>query len=292
MHRLLSFSTREYTPISFRDRYLYDTYDQITSYLTNKLPQQDLDRLLKPVMTSSGTIEWFGKDKIDYVRINELETSISDGIKTEFHDFIERTRVLIEPLKYKKDTDSNDWAELIGKLFDPESIILCGNNSGQWVMLWGWNFQNTEENRRPVIDRPPAVQPPVEPPIVQPPPVEPPIVQPPPVEPLFIHPPDPPVDTDPPGDSPFQLPVDPPVIDKSNNVGCLGRIVRILRWISYRFWGLFWLIIYTLLVIWLCRYCNRPNCDAYCEKLKETKKELKLLEERVRERCDTTYVRH
>ncbi len=135
-----------------------------------------------------------------------------------------------------------------------------------------------------MIDKPPLVKPPV-------PPYE---VDPPFVQPLTVVPPVPPYEVDPPFPlvPPGKIPVEPPVIDKSNNVGCLGRIVRILRWISYRFWGLFWLIIYTLLVIWLCRYCNRPNCDAYCEKLKETKKELKLLEERVRERCDSTYVRH
>ena len=93
-------------------------------------------------------------------------------------------------------------------------------------------------------------------------------------------------------EAPLVIPIEAPGPEKiQNRIGCFGRIKRWLRWISYRFWGLFWLLIYTLLIIWLCKYCDRPNCDAYCEKLKKTKEELKRLEERVRERCDTTYVK-
>ena len=35
----------------------------------------------------------------------------------------------------------------------------------------------------------------------------------------------------------------------------------------------------------------KPNCDDYCNEMKKTKKELERLEERVRERCDTSYIK-
>jgi len=234
-----------------------------------------------------------GVQEGEFTRITEADPNIANAVKQAFSSFISKAQELGNSLKSKRDSDNLEWGNLITELFKHERIILIVNSQGQWAMLWGWDFMSNDENKLPNLEpsrKPQAVnvigeneaageeKPNVDIPqtVTEPKPmnVEPVIVE----EPVIIEEPEPePIGTD--------------TIIYRERMGCLGRIKHLLRWISYRFWGLFWLLVYTLFIIWLCRYCGRPNCDAYCEKLKKTKKELIDLERRVRERCDTTYVK-
>ena len=70
-----------------------------------------------------------------------------------------------------------------------------------------------------------------------------------------------------------------------SKVGFFGYIKRFFRWISYRFWGLMMLIIYTLLVLCVCRYCCKKECPDNCSELEQTEQELIKIKERLNERC-------
>ena len=72
MNLLYSTYSNNYTPISFRDRYLYDTYEIIISFLRGKLSSQELDKLLKPVLNANGEIAWYGNMNGSFSKINEL----------------------------------------------------------------------------------------------------------------------------------------------------------------------------------------------------------------------------
>jgi hypothetical protein len=302
MNLLFSINSSNYKPISFRERYFYDFYEIVDSFLASKLDVEDKNRLLKPMIAAGGQINWYGNYEGVFKRLSECEPNIAEKVKSELNAFIEKTVELSTSLKNKRDADNAEWGNLIANLFQHDRIILIANDNSDWAILWGWDFMSNNENKLPKLE--PTyksetkieVEPSVDEQVVnkdntiesvttfaqkikskdadssQKPKevwqdeirqeVE--------DEPLFVA---------------------DPKVNYSERIGCLGRIKRLLRWISYRFWALFWLIIYTLLIIWLCRYCDRPNCDEYCEKLKKTKEELKDLEERVRERCDTTYVK-
>lgn len=293
MNKIFSLDTLDYVPVSFGNGYLFDAYESVITYLRGRVNQDDLDRMLKPVKSSGDNlINWYSTADGTYRRLQDLDENLSSKYKEGLHQFIDRMKRVYEPLLRSKDTDNKEWGQLLSTMFDPENLIVIGSDR-DWALLWGWNFKNREENKLPIISPVTkidddggtkaidhygnAVEGVGEIRELNPEPTPEP-------EPEPYPEPEPEPDPEP-------LPPEPiPLYDKSKNVGCIGRIVRILRWISYRFWGLFWLIIYTLLVLWLSRYCNRPNCDAYCQKLKETKKELELLEKRVKERCDTTYV--
>jgi hypothetical protein len=255
------------------------------------------------MLASGGQINWYGKYEGDFKRLNECNPNVSEKVKLEFNTFIEKTDELSTSLKNKRDADNTEWGNLIANLFQHDRIILIANEKSDWGILWGWDFMSNNENKLPKLE--PTYKP--EKIIEQEQPVVVPVVtdddeindvktKQPIVTTTNVDPtPNPEdiiedeVDEE---DKEDELPVGAePKIIYVERIGCLGRIKRLLRWISYRFWALFWLIIYTLLIIWLCRYCDRPNCEAYCEKLKKTKEELKDLEERVRERCDTTYVK-
>ena len=297
MNLLFSINSANYKPISFRERYFYDYYEIVDSFLTQKLAKEDKNRLLKPMLIDGGKINWYGNYEGEFKRLHDYDIKIADKVKFEFNDFIKRTSALSENLKYKQDVDNIEWSELISNLFQHERIILISNELGDWGVLWGWDFMSNNENKLPQLE--PTYKPDI---IENTPPLN-----------------DVEIDTSTSNsflnkntttesnsntstesqeieDSENGIPTDiksekTTKIYSVNRLGFFGTIKRWLRWISYRFWALFWLIIYTLLIIWLCKKCERPNCDAYCEKLKKTKKELLELEERVRERCDTTFVK-
>lgn len=301
MNLLFSINSSNYKPISFRERYFYDFYDIVDSFLATKLDPEDKNRLLKPMLVSGGQINWYGKYEGDFKRLNDCNTSVSEKVKFEFNAFIEKTDELSSSLKNKRDSDNSEWGNLIANLFQNDRIILIANDKSDWGILWGWDFMSNNENKLPKLE--PTYKPEI---IETEQPVEEPIdteetgvkevisnepkvtitgVDPTPKPENII------VDEIKEEEEVEPLGVNETKVIYAERIGFLGKIKRLLRWISYRFWALFWLIIYTLLIIWLCRYCDRPNCDAYCEKLKKTKEELKDLERRVRERCDTTYVK-
>jgi hypothetical protein len=296
MNQLFTINSSNYKPISFRERYFYDYYDIVHSFLRSKLSAEEIERLLKPMLATEGNIHWYGVQEGEFTRITEADPDISNAVKAEFNSFIAKAQELGNVLKSKRDSDNLEWGNLITELFRHERIILINNRHGEWAMLWGWDFMSNNENRLPTLE--PSRKPKQ-------------IIEEQEKEELIKEETNPSSSTNHNGANIPPIMHDPELMDDDESIieeveaeptgketivyrermGCLGRIRHWLRWISYRFWGLFWLLIYTLFIIWLCRYCDRPNCDAYCEKLKKTKKELMDLERRVRERCDTTYVK-
>ena len=297
MNLLFSINSANYKPISFRERYFYDYYEIVESFLTQKLAIEDKNRLLKPMLNDGGKINWYGNYEGEFKRLNDFDVKIADKVKLEFNDFIKRTSDLSDRLKYKQDVDNIEWGDLISNLFQHERIILITNNLGDWGILWGWDFMSNNENKLPQLE--PTYKPEVtettsheDADVITSAPLHNVLNNSATIESNLFASEEKIVTEETKEAIPIEIVTERNSKNYSGNrLGFFGTIKRWLRWISYRFWALFWLIIYTLLIIWLCRYCDRPNCDAYCEKLRKTKKELIDLEERVRERCDTTFVK-
>jgi len=298
MNKLFTLSSSEYDAISFRSKYLYQDFNAVRSVLFNEqLSQLYINQLLEPKLNGNN-IEWYGNYSGDFVRIVNLEESKINQIRKKFSVFKNQTDGIINKLSASKDKDSQEWGRYFVELFNPESIILLGNpNSDDWVMLWGFKFNTGMENLIPGGKDLLGPSKPKE-------------------DNDYVNviaggsdkidnttyntdndniddfdEIEPDVSSSKEEDEKETITAQPSVAAKRNKISFWGRIKRWLRWISYRFWGFFWLIIYTLLIIWLCKFCNKPNCDDYCIEMKKTKKELERLEERVRERCDTSYIK-
>ena len=299
MNKLYTIYSKNFLPISYQGEYLYETYDRITSFLGGKISEDEKKRLLKPILVGD-EIDWYGEFSGEFKRITDHSQLVAERVKSEFDEFIKKMSKISEELLIKKDEDNKEWGKLTNALFQHEKIILLINNGGEWAMLWGWDFQSNDENlipaASPLINEPSKIGDENENSIN-----------------VSIDGNTRPIitgtgqdtlgtntsngstsdnnDNEEDEEEDFEQ---NPIIKESlkSRVGCLGRIKRFFRWVSYRFWGLFWFIIYTLLIIWLCHYCNKPNCDVCCDKLDEAEKELNKLNERVRDRCDTTYQRN
>jgi hypothetical protein len=290
MEHVYTLNRGDYAPISFQNgNYFYESFDRISSYLRDKISATDLDRLLKPIIESDNTIKWYANKAANYQRLSELPNQLNNNILTEFHSFLKRTQAIYGPLKSNSDVDKKEWGKMIEELFQPEKIILLGNSNGEWAMLWGWDFRNKEENKLPILDKNEVSETPVAPPIVVPE-ISNPISD-------DVHQISSSTNKQTIIDAVSDRIIDassdtsqrPPISDApvAGRIGFWGRIKRFLRWVSYRFWGLFWLIIYTLLIILLCRYFFTPDCDDCCRQLENTVNELKRLEEAVKIKCDS-----
>ena len=293
MEHVYTLNRGDYAPISFQNgNYFYESFDRISSYLRDKIGTADLDRLLKPIIENDNTIKWYANKAANYQRLSELPNQLNNKILNEFHSFLKRTQAIYGPLKSNSDLDKKEWGKMIEELFQPEKIILLGNSEGEWAMLWGWDFRNKEENKLPILDKNEVKEAPVVPPIV--------------VPDISIPISDEGRQTSSSAEKKTIIDTESdrinlvstesaqgaPISDApvAGRIGFWGRIKRFLRWVSYRFWGLFWLIIYTLLIILLCRYFFTPDCDDCCRQLENTVNELKRLEEAVKIKCDSTRI--
>jgi hypothetical protein len=291
MVHVFTLNRSDYAPLSFENgSYFYESFVTISSYLSDKLSSTDLNRLLKPQIEDGTHVKWYAKKQANFKRISELPSETKDSILKEYHSFLERVEEIKRALKSKPMAEQREWHKMLEELFQPEKIILIGTNEGEWAMLWGWDFRNQEENKLPILAKNEKPQPPPILPLPIPDVVLPPTPQNEPGKRNVL-----PTNTD----DPSPIKVSPAVGPSTNkvyeaplarNVGCFGRIIRFFRWISYRFWALFWLIIYTLLIILLCRYFFTPDCDECCRQLDQTVKELNRLEEAVKTKCDSTRI--
>ena len=253
MKKLFSLDRSQYEAISFRSKYLYQDFDAVRSMLRNqKLNPEFINHLLEPKINGDN-IDWYGDFDGPFLRLTELDDMFANKIRQNFSLLKSNVDSIISQLNRSKDNDSKEWGGYFVALFNLEYIILLGNpQSGEWAILWGFKFNSGNENLYqgggdlivPTYDN--AIFEPIETQVPVDGNIE--------ISPQSISYGN--VDdvigkeTIKQSSSNHSITsVHNDVIKHKTPIGCLGRIKRWLRWISYRFWGLFWLIIYTLMII-------------------------------------------
>tara|TARA_B110000285_G_scaffold235285_1_gene316074 strand:+ start:6893 stop:7732 length:840 start_codon:yes stop_codon:yes gene_type:complete len=271
---IFTISTKEFEPISFRGNYLHDNYDNLISFL--KINSEfDIVRLAKPVQKDENSFDFYAEFNNPLKRISEFNKETQDIILKSYFLYLEKMDSLAESLINSKVKDKQDWGEILKCIFNrSDNIIVTDGND--WTLIWGWSFRNKDENYIPLVSK---------------------------------H-----ENSDTRNNSVFESTEtlkneiinendfhdnDDLVEDREKqysdtkdrssslreNIGLLGYFKRFFRWISFRFWGLMLLIVYTLIIICLCHYCSADSCQNDCSKLDETEKELLLIKEHLRKRC-------
>lgn len=275
MRNIYTISTKEFQPISFGGNYLHDNYDNLVSFLKIKL-KGEKSRLAKPIQKDDKSFDFFGDFKKPLKRISTFEKSIQDEILKSYNDYITNIENISSRLSRSKNKDEQDWGEILNCVFNRDDNIIISDGQ-DWILVWGWSFRNKDENYVPLTTIPVKSQ------DIN-------SETPSPVKPI------PPIpvteeiqseveseDEEDIEDEDIEGEVDE--TSKKSKVGFFGYIKRFFRWISYRFWGLMMLIIYTLLVLCICRYCCKKECPDNCSELEQTEQELIKIKERLNERC-------
>ena len=240
-----------YSPRSADGKYLYDQYERITQFLAPKFGRLDLKRISKPVLESNQVI-WQADFPDSMLELNTFDLDIQSRVETEFVNWSKRIFQQVRLLQSGQD-ENKKWANLLKEAFREENIRLVSDGN-DWALIWGWEFRNklatVSSGWESEVSKESAGH------------------------------------TD--GTDFGASPISPPPLPRSRKrLGFWASLRRLLRWLSYRFWGLMMLIVYTLLVIFLTRKCSVSK-DPNCDKFHQIENELKELEGRIKERCQDT----
>ena len=273
MRNIFSISTKEFQPISYGGNYLHDNYDNLVSFLKLKF-KDEKQRLAKPIQKDEKSFDFFGDFKKPLKRISTFDKSIQDEILLSYNEYLEKVGSLSKRLIRSNNKDEQDWGEILKCVFNRDDNIVISDGQ-DWILVWGWSFRNKEENYIPLTTIPEKPEEINTESITTGTLITPLSVQ----EELA------------PEENPVEeveeeaIEEQPIENSKKSKVGFFGYIKRFFRWISYRFWGLMMLIIYTLLILCICRYCCDKECPDNCSELKKTEQELIKIKERLNERC-------
>lgn len=278
MRRIYTISTKEFLPISYQGNYLHNNYDNLVSFLKIKL-KNEKNRLAKPIQKDDKSFDFFGDFISPLKRITTFEQSKQDELLISYNDYLSKVESISNSLIRSKNKDEQDWGQILKCVFNRDDNIIISDGN-DWVLVWGWSFRNKAENYIPLTTIPEKT---------------------PEAENTTISPAPPTSNYEAPTQqAPFSEDIDEEdeelineelineesiETNKKSKVGFFGYIKRFFRWISYRFWGLMMLIIYTLLILCICRYCCEKECPDNCSELKKTEQELIKIKERLNERC-------
>lgn len=148
MNRIYTFSTKEFQPISFKDVYLYDCFGSIYQFLkSNKFSAEEIIRLAKPELKANSAIEWYANFNGEFKSIDRFDSAIKKKVVDEYGKLNDKVDRFCAQLKRMNTPDGKEWYELLTAVFDAKNVLLVSNGS-DWVVIWGWRFNSLNVNYR------------------------------------------------------------------------------------------------------------------------------------------------
>lgn len=248
MNKIYTFSTKDFKPISFNDFYLYENYGLIIQLLkANKINPNDIDRLCMPEIKGGIQVDWYANKKGEFKSLDKFDNKIQASIMSEFNDWKSKLTGFSKKLKNNSSPESKEWHLILEAILNKDNLVLLSNGE-DWALVWGWIFnafnlyysapeferyQNTPElihEEQPIQTLGDVNLKIKDEEIVQ----DPPIVEPERVVERQVYP--------------------------RYKVSWWRRVLRFLRWFTYRFWFFFLLIVFCMLLICLFRWFNIMYC--------------------------------
>ena len=249
-------NSSDYSPISIGDKYLYQEYDKVASFLKRNFESSIHSILAKPVL-ANGAIQWHAEVDVPLTRIGDLSADIQVRIKKRYWKIKEELEKEVYILENSNNAEKKKWGSILRQIFDDENNVLL-TDGDFWCLMWGWKFKNKKENYLPpefLADPVPAPAP----------------------EPLVEEPQQ--------EEEVIPLPQEPvqELYPKRKSSFWYG-LKRLLRNFVYRFWGLLMLILLVLFLWCLFQKCTREECA----EVDALNKELDALNAQINDRCPET----
>jgi hypothetical protein len=274
MNIIYSTNNSDYQPLSSGTNYLYDSYDRVQTFLSNRLDKDDLKRLAKPVKQDSRVFTWYGdfENDLNFSPLSSFNEQTRNTVLIAAKDFSKKTHKIINELKNTNTRETLEWAGLLENIFNDNHCEVISNGA-EWALIWGWKMRK-KSNLIPAIFKQ-EIQPEED-------------------ETTTLNTEilnsdngilddkvDDVIDENHTESPAIKTVITPPNAKKR----FWHRLKRFFQWISYRFWGLMLLILYTLLILCFCNYCCKKECPDNCLELEKTEQELIKIKERLNERC-------
>jgi subtilisin family serine protease len=144
MKSFYTFSTSDYTPVSFKNRYLSEYYDQAKSLLKTQFQDKAILGLLAKENRIGKTVQWQSSFSGEFKRISEFDESTQAYLSDKF--CLLRDQILNyfgEKSKQQKGANANEWKEIFEQIFNPTNLIIFSNGEDISI-VWGWALMNNE----------------------------------------------------------------------------------------------------------------------------------------------------
>ena len=247
MNKIYTFSTKEFQPISFKDVYLYDCFGSISQFLkSNKFSPGEIDRLAKPELKANSAIEWYANFNGDFKSIDKFDDTLKKKVLEEYGQLNDKIDRFCAQLKRMNSADGKEWFDLLTAVFNPKNVLLVSNGNA-WVIIWGWRFNSLNVNYRVPeftrIETTPVIEAQEEDKILS-------------IEEMSVN--SLPLIEDPIPEAPMNN--GPAETRNTIKIPWWRRILRFLRWFTYRFWLLLLMLALIPLVFCFLRWLDRWLC--------------------------------
>lgn len=144
MKSFYAFSTSEYSPVSLKNRYMSDYYDQAKSLLKTQFNSPALTGLLAKENRIGKTVQWQTSFFGEFKRISEFDEQTQAYLSDKF--CMLRDQILNffeEKSKHQKGGNAGEWKEIFTQIFNPTNLIIFSNGEDISI-VWGWALMNNE----------------------------------------------------------------------------------------------------------------------------------------------------
>ena len=144
MKSFYAFSTSDYSPVSLKNRYMSDYYDQAKSLLKTQFNNPALTGLLAKENRMGKTVQWQTTFLGEFKRISEFDEQTQAYLSDKF--CMLRDQILTffeEKSKHQKGGNAGEWKEIFTQIFNPTNLIIFSNGDDISI-VWGWALMNNE----------------------------------------------------------------------------------------------------------------------------------------------------
>ena len=148
MNKIISISTKDYTPLSFKGEYYHKKYDLIKSFLSERFGN-DFSKILAQPKIEGRNIEWYNESENNFKRVSEFTKDEQDRILRIYWEKINKINELSSKFSSSTSNDKKKWAKLITSVFNSNNNIIYSDGNDEIIILWGWKFETSNENYFP-----------------------------------------------------------------------------------------------------------------------------------------------
>jgi hypothetical protein len=144
MKSFYTFSTTDFTPVSLKNRYMSDFYDQAKSVLKTQFNNPAITGLLAKENRIGKNVQWLSSFTGDFKRISEFNEETQEYLSNKF--CILRDQILNhfeEKSMHQKGSNASEWKAIFEQIFNPANIIIFSNGEDISI-VWGWVLMNNE----------------------------------------------------------------------------------------------------------------------------------------------------
>ena len=148
MNKFTTISTRDYTPLSYKEEYFHDKYDLIQSFLEKEFGKEFANMLSFPQIKNR-EVDWHSKYEAVFKRVSEFQKSEQEQILNIYWNKINKIKALTSSFQSSNSDEKRRWADLLDDVFNSNNNIVFSDGKNI-VLLWGWKFNASEENYVPL----------------------------------------------------------------------------------------------------------------------------------------------